>query len=422
MSHWPDAPDWQALRAQVQPAVDALCARITHDALSVVPLSVEAAPIDAVPLVVRTPKGARLSGAALGPAVLLPQDTWLAELGLPLDRWRRTIAALTEAAVLHALDARHGVPDTPWDRTLRIGQAAHLVDTADPHLGHAWAPAVRLLQSPERSLHDQPRGALFWRRFTQETGPPSEARWHAFVQHVRDRAKGPASTLPVAVPPAQPTDFSRSLQLAPLSARPVRRTLRTAGRAWSVDGPGLPERLHPQDGVDTVIFSSVAGGVLALSRDQKGPLGAWRLDSGGMGNHFGAARGVTLTLSASGKATLTAADGFVGPTTRGVLDMADQYGVSGSADGSWRLVSIDEDARSGRLRVQGLHAGMATVHGRGGGGFALPAEEWLEPARHFLRMLETVPLNWTLLENGRQLRIQARTLNGLELRLSRETT
>lgn len=420
MTHWPDAPEWHALRTQVQPAVDALCERIAADAqLPVVPLSVEAGPADG-PLLVRRSGSAVLSADALGPDMRLREDAWLAALGLPLDRWRRCIAGLTEAAVLEALDARDGTPSNPWEQTLRIGTAAQLVDAADPHLGHAWRAAAQLLQHPELSLHEQPRAALFWLRFTDDCDPPTESLWHDFIRHVRDRSRGPASTLPVPIASAPAVPFTRQLSLAPLSALPLRRDLRTAGRTWTVEGPVLPRQLPPQDGAHTVVFSSVQGGGVVLRRTRQGPLGDWRLDSGSMGSNFGAARGVTLSLLADGRATLTAADGFVGPTTRGVLDMADQYGVSGSANGSWRLVSIDDSTRSGRLRIEGLHAGMATVHGRGGGGFALPAEEWLEPARHFLRMMESVPLHWTLLDSGRQLRIQAQALSGLELRLTRE--
>jgi len=139
-----------------------------------------------------------------------------------------------------------------------------------------------------------------------------------------------------------------------------------------------------------------------------------------MGGQFGSARGVSLTLRGDGRASLTAADGFVGPATRDVLDMAQQYGVSGSADGRWRLTGIDERRTSGTIRVSGLHSGVATVHGRGGGGFALPAEEWLAPVRQFLQMVEAVELRWALLEGGQKMRMSARGLAGLELRFSRE--
>ncbi len=421
MTHWPDAPAWQALRAQVQPAVDALCERIPG--LDVRPLAVRAGGTNG-PLSRRATEEIYLSSDALGPQVIRTRDQWLADQGLPLDRWRRTIAALTEGAVLHALDQRHGPAEDDWQNTLRVGLAADLVDTADPHLGHAWAPAVRVLQSPHLTIHDHPRTALFWVRFAQVSGPsprPTPDLWHAFAHHCRDPRRGPAATLPVPIAASSPDAFSKHLTMAPLSARVLNCPLRQAGRSWSVDGPGRPLQLDPHDGAHTLLFSSVAGGTLHLRRDDQGPLGRWQLNSGGMGNHFGAARGVSLHMRPDGRATLTAADGFVGPTTRGVLDMADQYGVSGSADGTWRLVSIDTTGRSGRLRIQGLHTGMATVHGRGGGGFALPAEEWLAPTRQFLQMLEAVPLQWTLLENGRQLRLQAPMLNGLELRLSRET-
>ena len=63
---------------------------------------------------------------------------------------------------------------------------------------------------------------------------------------------------------------------------------------------------------------------------------------------------------------------------------------------------------------------MATVHGRGGMGFALPAEEWLAPVRQFLQMMETLPLRWRLHEGGQKLTISASAFAKLELRFSRE--
>ena len=427
MTRWPDDPAWQRLAEQVTSALEPARVRLAAW------LGRSPAPIErVVPGLADGPLWS-LAGPelCLHPGLAEGGVHWsghqpLLDRGLhaiALDRWRATIGAVLEAELVAALG---GLPDDPRASAWRLGLAAHAVDQADPHLGWTGPAAVHLLTRPEAGLLAHPRAAVWWARFEGTTAPdsplpaPSIERWTAFGVWVRNRSIGPAAHLPQSVDPAPAAPWSRSFDLPPLAHRPTHRGVRPSGRRWMIDGPVHPTHLDPQDADETVVFGTLGGGAVTLEPAVDGPVGTWRLDSGGMGGQVGSARGVSLTLAGDGRASLTAADGFVGPVSSGVLDMAQQYGVSGSADGRWRLTGLDEGGTTGTLRVSGLHAGSATVHGRGGMGFALPAEEWLTPVRQFLRMIEPVPLRWTLLDGGTKLRVAAPQLAGMELRFSRE--
>lgn len=424
---WPDDPRWQELSRAVQPAISGALPALERALQRPVRLPER--------IVVGTPDLDlwSLDGTLLRlhPELVADGVWWsghqaLLDAGLhalALDRWRATIGAVLEACAVTTLgDSPAGPVDAAW----QLGRAAHAVDTADPHLGWLRPSAVFLLTRPGDGLMQHPRAAAWWLRFCGATDPsqppptPTPEAWTAFGRHIRDRHRGPSSALPVPVPPAAPIPWTTPVALAPWSHLPMQRGIQPAGRSWTVHGPVSPVQLEPSDAADEVLFGTCTGGALVLEARADGPVGIWRLDSGAMGGQVGSARGVSLTLRGGGAASLTAADGFVGPVARSALDMADQYGVSGSADGRWRLTGLSEDRRSGTLRVSGLHSGMATVHGRGGGGFALPAEEWLAPVRGFLQMLEPVPLSWRVHDGGQRLILSAPSLAGLELRFSRE--
>ena len=427
MWSWSDVPPWAALAAQVTPALQLALPRLA-EALgrpTLQPGRIEPRPsigalwtLDGDTLYL-DPRLAREGVHWSGHQYLL--DAGLHAIAL--DRWRATIGAVLEAVAVRTLG---GLPDDPLAAAWQLGLAAHAVDQADPHLGWTHPSAVHLLTRPAEGLLQHPRAAVWWARYRGTTAPDSPlpdvtvAAWAAFGSHVRDRTRGPGASLPVAVAVAPAAPWSTAFALAPWSHLPMERGLRPAGRRWTVTGPVHPTTLDPQDHACVTIFSTTDGGTVQLEQATDGPVGTWRLDSGGMGGQVGSARGVSLTLASNGRASLTAADGFVGPISREILDMAQQYGVSGSADGRWRLTGLDEDRRSGTLRVSGLHDGMATVHGRGGMGFALPAEEWLAPVRQFLQLMETLPLRWRLHEGGQKLTISAAAFAKLELRFSRE--
>ncbi len=427
MLQWPDSPSWQALSKAVQPAISAAVPALERALQAPVCLP-ERVGVGAPDAGLWALDGAvlRLHPALAAEGVWWPGHQALLDAGLhaiALDRWRATIGAVLEACAVYTLG---GCPADPVDASWLLGRAAHAVDTADPHLGWLRPSAVFLLTRPGDGLLQHPRAAAWWLRFCDRTDPSqplpttTPEAWTAFGRHIRDRSRGPSSALPVPVPPAAPIPWSPTVALAPWSHLPMKRGLAEAGRSWTVRGPVAPVQLEPSDAAGEVVFGTCTGGTLTLEARADGPVGSWRLDSGGMGGQVGSARGVSLTLRGGGAASLTAADGFVGPVARSALDMADQYGVSGSADGRWRLTGLSEDRLSGTLRVAGLHTGMATVHGRGGGGFALPAEEWLAPVRSFLQMLEPVPLSWRVHDGGQRLTLSAPTLAGLELRFSRE--
>ena len=61
---------------------------------------------------------------------------------------------------------------------------------------------------------------------------------------------------------------------------------------------------------------------------------------------------------------------------------------------------MQPDGTSGSLALRGLD-GDAAVHPRTGGGFALPAGDWLEPVRAVLGMLDGRRVEWTLDADGR---------------------
>ncbi|HCH64889.1 MAG TPA: hypothetical protein DFR83_18935 [Deltaproteobacteria bacterium] len=427
MLSWPHAPSWQALAAQVTPAIHAAIGRLADitDEAPILPERIEVGPQDG-PLGTRRGTTLFLHPDLAGSGVHWSGHQHLLDAGLhaiALDRWRATIGIVLEAAVLGALDDR---PRDPMEAAWQQGLAAHAVDEADPHLGWTRPAAVHLLTRPAAGLLQHPRAAVWWARFLGMTAlrtpfpTPDLSAWTAFGAHIRDQSRGPAAALPVAVSPAAAEPWTSTFALAPWSHLPLERGERPAGRRWAVAGPVHPTELAPRDEPEVVVFGTVEGGTVQLEQAKDGPVGTWRLDSGGMGGQVGSARGVSLTLTGHGRASLTAADGFVGPVSADILDMAEQYGVSGSADGRWRLTGLADDRQSGTLRISGLHDGMATVHGRGGMGFALPAEEWLTPVRQFLLMIEPLPLQWTLHDQGQKLTIAAPAMARLELRFSRE--
>ncbi len=345
-----------------------------------------------------------LSDALLGPDLYVGEDATRPP-ALALDRFRRATGLVAEAALMHAHAAELDMPvEALRDAWWGVGRAAEAVDRGLPALGWLWAPLADLLTQPGTSCATAPRRMAWWFRFLRETRRPAGDAdavpvdaWAAFGLWLRDRQRGPLAACPLPLDPAPATPPPGSPWVAPaLSLWPLRLTGGAAGTTWSATGGAFAGATHLAPGGDGVaVLGAVTGSELAVTAGPAGPVGAWSLASGHFGAHVGAARGVELTLGRAGRVELTGADAFVGPPTQAVLAMADQYGVSGAASGTWRLVSVAPDGRSGVLTLHGID-GDATVHPRSGHGFALPAGDWLEPVRGVLRMLDGRPIRWTL--------------------------
>ena len=325
------------------------------------------------------------------------EDADLQAAGLPgaLDRFRRLTGLVLEAG---ALLGAHG--PAAWDDPWAWAAAALAVDRAVPALGWLQGAAVGLARRPEESA--DPRRLAWYLRWAAANGgevPPREEDWARFGLWVRDRARGPLSTLWAPVDPIPPRPLTASeWQAAPRSHRVLALEGGAAGRTFSLRGPGalVGQTAASPGQVGLALAGSVRGGALLLRREGAGPQGSWTLRSGAYGTTVGAARGVELTLHEDGRLDLVGADAFVGRLTPALLDMAQQVGVSGEADGRWALSSLSADGRSGLLRVSGLSLGTATLHPRKGRRYALPADDLLGPVRSVLALLNEVPLRWTL--------------------------
>jgi len=346
-----------------------------------------------------------LDPALLGPAVWVGADAALAEAGLPgaLDRFRRLTGLLLEAgALLGAAEAEGVDPDAAFADPWRKAAAAVQVDAAAPALGWLEAAAVGLATAPGQSGLDDPRRLAWYLRFAAAQGeptPPDAAAWARFGRWARDRARGPLSTLSQPVDPAAPRAlpegewraraFSHAVVPVEGGARGLSLGLRgaVAMAGDSAVGPG-------KQGV--VVLGAVVDAHALLRREVAGPVGVWALRTGAFGAQVGAARGVELHLFEEGRVELVGADAFVGRLTPALLEMAQQVGVSGTAAGRWRLLSVEADGLRGQLQLEGLQLGPATLHPRQGRRFALPAESMLGPVRGALQMLCSAPITWTV--------------------------
>ena len=398
----PDTPAWMALWTAIEGPVREGLARLEID------------PDLDVGLYKWAPGHLPLPSALFGPAAWVGEDALLRAGpagALALDRWRRATGLVLEGALIHlqAELAGRSVGLVQADPRQR-GAAASRVDAALPELGWLWAEAVGLATAPQVSMVTEPRRGAWLLRYEAGHGPVQCALdWARFGAWCRDIQQGPLATLPVSVEVCRPTLWADGLELAALSHLVVQVEPGAAG--WSLaDGPAACCPVQVAGEAAAVVIGSLDA-VGSLRSSPLGPVGAWRLRSGAAMGHVGAARGVELTLHANGRAELVAADAFVGPPTRGALEMAEQIGVSGMSTGRWRLLTADGAGR-GTLRVSGLSADQATVHAHTGKRFALPAAEWLDPVRRALRDLDGQEASWRRTDDG-DLELRAR-LFGVE--------
>ncbi len=408
---WPEDPNFRDLaRAIAGPLQQHLAAL---DLPLPARMSVTRGGVDG-PLWTRAPDGAvALHDELAGPAAYGSADLALRDRGLgalALDRWRLAIGALMEAA------CHVGSPD---DNPPPLAVLADHVDRAAHELGWCWRPALDVLETPEGGASLQSRRGLWWVRWATEEGvdlgTTDPATWLRFWTWVRGGARGLSARLPVYVAPSSPRPESE-VWLAPRGATVLSRGGRPAVRLSTAVWPQASADNAAQDGLLVV---SVEGGPAAVLPDLPGPVGTWRLDSGSVGGAVGAARGVSLELTRDGVAELVAADAWLGMVHTGALDDANRLGVSGASTGRWTPVSVAADLRSGTLSVRGLSRGAATVHSRGGGGFAMPGGPRVDAVRAFLQSMEAAPLPWRCLADGR-LELRLPVGGALVLYFSRE--
>lgn len=384
---WPDEERWQALGAAVTPGIALASPHLT------VPSEVRVVPGAPGHAARWADEGTvALSPLLLGPELFVGPDAALASrapAGVALDRFRRATGALLEAAQLST------ATPTLW----AWAAAADAVDRALPALGWLAPAAWGLAHEPERSAADAPRRAAWWRRFARRQGlpesDPTPEGWAAFGAWCRDTRTGPAAALGLDLGAAPPLPWGHPLPVGPL-AHGVRR-LPAGDGAQIVTGVSAFPRGHTNGGV-VVLGVLHPGGKAEVVAG--GPVGRWALSSGHFGTQVGAARGVELRLSRTGRAELVAADGFVGPPTASVLALAEQFGVSGATSGRWEVVSLEPGPGRGTFRVQGFRARDGTVHPRQGHGFALPASQWLEPVQAFLDLLAGQDLRYAVDNDG----------------------
>jgi hypothetical protein len=358
----------------------------------------------------------------LGPDLLAGPDRHRPP-ALALDRFRRATGLVVEGALVHASAQATDLPvEAIRDAWWAVGPAAEAVDRAAPALGWLWPSLADLLAHPTTSMAAHPRRAAWWFRYLDGAGgrpdDPSQVpapAWAAFGAWLRDRARGPLATCPLPMDLASacaPGDAPETL--ASLSHLPLLLPGGSQGARWSAGGGHLHgDVAAPAGGAARAVLGAVAPAAPGLQAQPPGPVGTWALASGHFGARVGAARGVELRLADDGTAELTGADAFVGPPTRELLAMAEQFGVSGSATGTWRLLGVDGSGAGGRLAVRGLD-GDAAVHPRKGGGFALPAGDWLQPVKAVLAMLDDRPVAWSLGPAGQRLTMRV-DLSGTEM-------
>lgn len=381
---------------------------------------------DAPPLVVRVGAVDRmyaLDGDALtlseglcGPATWHPDEP--AVDVPPLDRWRRALACVFEAASLRELGRRTRL--APGDDWRWIGAAVYAADAVAPELGIGvpeLALAVRT-GSPGANPRAGYAAMRAWgalgvdpirhARYLLEGGVVSAAEWLKLGRWVL-AASGGAGELPVPVKRVAEHDVPTVI--APWSWVPLRIDAHPRGGFVRVDGDGaVDDGWAIADAEHRALAASAESGC-KLVPDPGGPVGAWEVASAeGFGQVMGA-RGIRFAFHADGRLELVLADAFVGPLA--AVAMAEQVGTSGVCNGRWRVAGAHQ------LRFDGIETASLTLHSRAGDRFMVPARgfglgEWL------LALREDV-WGWQLAQADR-LVMRGRMMGGeVQVRLKRGT-
>lgn len=324
-----------------------------------------------------------------GPGVHHPDEPMEAA---PLDRWRRALCSVLEAASLRELARRSGatpdLADWRW-----VGAALYAADVVAPDASLALPDIARGLATGD--LGATPRGGvlayLAWRQsgtdplqqatYLLEGGVVSAQEWLKLVGWLLDPS-GPARRLPLPVVPPAPTDIPATMP--PWSWRPVAVPAHARGGRIEVEGAGaVAQPWAVADAPHHSIAGATEGGCRLLP-GSGGPTGRWDVASADAFGQIVGARGITFDFRAGGAVELVLADAFVGPLA--AVAMAEEVGTSGVTMGRWKVAGPQ------RLAFQGLQAASMTLHGRRQGGFAMPAGGF--GLATWLQALEEGPWAW----------------------------
>lgn len=329
-----------------------------------------------------------LSTSLLGPQAYAHDEP---EGPVRLDRWRRALASVLEAASLRELSRRVGLPPDPSDWRW-IGAAIYAADTVVPDAGLARPDIAAGLASGD--LVATPRGGvlpyLAWRKTTDpvqqaqyllEGGVVSPREWLNLGRWVFDAA-GPSQRLPSPVAPPRAHDLP--LTLSPWSWRDLHVPAHDRGGHIEAHGPGAADRSWALAGEPHRTLAGATEAPCTLTGRPGAPLGSWEVASAeGFGQIMGA-RGIQFDVHSDGRLELVLADAAVGPLA--ALAMAEEVGESGVSEARWSV------AGPRRLHFHDVRSESLTLHGRRGQSFAVPSGGFGIGA--WLSALEEGPWAW----------------------------
>ena len=330
-----------------------------------------------------------LSTRLLGPRVHALGET---PGQLALDRWRRALCSVLEAASLRELARRTDLPPDPSDWRW-IGAALYAADAVAPEAQLALPDIAAGLGSGD--LVACPRAGvlayLAWRQagtdpmqqaqYLLEDGIVSVREWLKLGGWVFDPS-GPARRLPGPVPSPPPSALPATL--GPWSWRPLVVPPDPRGGRIEAEGPGGAAQSWALGGATHRSLAGSTDGPCTLVGRPGAPLGSWEVASAeGFGQIMGA-RGIQFDLHADGRLQLVLADAAVGPLA--ALAMAEEVGESGVSEARWSV------AGPRRLHFHDVRSESLTLHGRRGQSFAVPSGGFGIGA--WLSALEEGPWAW----------------------------
>lgn len=314
------------------------------------------------------PKRIVLDVSLEGPGMHHPREPTTALQ--PVDRWRRALSSVVEGVALLELSNEVAAPVSmtwPW-----LAAAIDRADQQIPALGVADADLAAALASGTAVGRGGLAVARAWRAAGHD--PWERARrviagesigideWLALGQWLLGRE--PVARLGTAVSRVAPVDIP--FELPPWSWARVAVPAHPRGGEVGVEGPGGALSSYA---VADVVFETLTGaldGTVRFVPRSGGPVGTWDVASArGFGQTYGF-RGLQFCFRSSGVFEVVLADAFMGPLE--ALELADQMGTSGTSRGRWSVAGQQE------LRFQNVVNQGLSMHGRGGAGYAMPAD------------------------------------------------